>query len=158
MSWRAIGRILLVSILLPLSTLSVLAESAETTTETDEAEESHQHRYIGGRVGYLEVDRVDAGSLNLGFMLGRSFASVFAIEGSVDFHTPEYDLADRSTYAFQASLYFYPFATLTRIQLYAVGGVGYYISKFEFDPTFNTDDESVSDGGYHAGFGIEFPL
>ena len=39
-----------------------------------------------------------------------------------------------------------------------MGGVGYYLSRFEFEPFSNLDNDRVGDGGFHAGFGIDFAL
>jgi len=116
--------------------------------------------YGGARVGYLEVDRVDSGSLNVGLLGGAYLLPRFALEGSVDYHSPDFDLFSRSTYAFQASLYFYPFTAKRAFRPYGVGGMGFYLSSFDYDATFSgaTEDESRSDGGFHAGFGFDAAL
>ncbi|HEU4402725.1 MAG TPA: outer membrane beta-barrel protein [Candidatus Polarisedimenticolia bacterium] len=115
-----------------------------------------RYRYLGGRVGYLRVEGVDAGSLNVGLMFGYAFNTVLNLEGSIDYHEPQYDLYNRSTYAFQASLYVYPLPSLTRFRPYGVGGVGYYYSDYDFDPAFPAvSDERAGDGGFHAGFGFD---
>ena len=150
------GKLLSVCLLLMLSIQPLQAESIES--ETLASAPSQGHVFIGVRVGYLEVQHVDSGSLNLGFLLGHTFHPMFAIEGSVDYHTPEFDLAGRETIAFQASAYLYPFAGMTHIQPYAVGGVGYYLSRYEFEPFLNLDNEKVGDGGFHAGFGADISL
>lgn len=56
--------------------------------------------YAGMRVGYLRLDGVDAGSLNVGVLGGVYFAPRVAVEGSLDYHTPDFDTYGRSTYAF----------------------------------------------------------
>ena len=150
------GKLLSVCLLLVLSIQPLQAESIES--ETFATAPSQGHFFGGVRVGYMEVKHVDSGSLNLGFLLGHSFNPMFAIEGSIDYHTPEFDLAGRETIAFQASVYLYPFAQLTHIHPYAVGGVGYYLSRYEFEPFLNLDNEHVGDGGFHAGFGADISL
>ena len=150
------GKLLSVSLVLVLSIQPLLAEPVEP--ETHESAQDQGGLILGARIGYLEVEHVDSGNLNLGFMFGYAFTPLFAIEGSVDYHTPEFDLAGRETYAFQASAYLYPFARLTRLQPYAVGGVGYYLSRYEFEPFLNLDNEKVGDGGFHAGFGVDIPV
>ncbi len=150
------GKLLSACLLLVLSAQPLRAESIES--ETYESAQSQSRVFVGVRVGYLEVQHVDTGSLNLGFMLGHTFNPMFAIEGSIDYHTPEFDLAGRETIAFQASVYLYPLANLIHIQPYAVGGVGYYLSRYEFEPSMNLDNEHVGDGGFHAGFGVDIPL
>ena len=149
-------RVLSVCLVLALSIQPLPAESDES--ETDEPAQEQSSFFGGARVGYLEVQHVDTGSLNVGFMFGYTFTPVFALEGSIDYHTAEFDLAGRETYAFQASAYLYPFDKLKHIQPYAVGGVGYYLSRYEFEPFLNLDNEKVGDGGFHAGFGIDIPV
>ncbi len=150
------GKTVAVCLLLVLSIQPLLADSAEA--DASESAHSEGRSYVGVRVGYLEVKHVDTGSLNLGFMFGHFFHPMFAIEGSLDYHTPEFDVAERETFAFQASAYLYPFPSLAHLQPYGVGGIGYYLSRFEFDAFSNLDNERVGDGGFHAGFGIDFPL
>ena len=150
------GKLLSACLLMVLSAQPLYAESIES--ETYDSAHGQSHVFGGVRVGYLEVQHVDSGSLNLGFMLGHTFNPMFAIEGSIDYHTPEFDLAGRETIAFQASVYLYPLAHLTHIQPYAAGGVRYYLSRYEFEPFMNLDNERVGDGGFHAGFGVDVPL
>ncbi len=149
-------KVLSVCLVLALSIQPLQAEPVES--ETNESAQDQSRLFGGARVGYLEVQHVDTGSLNVGFIFGYTFTPVFALEGSIDYHTAEFDLAGRETYAFQASAYLYPFDKLTHIQPYAVGGVGYYLSRYEFEPFLNLDDERVGDGGFHAGFGVDVPL
>ena len=150
------GKTLFACVLLLLSCQPLLAESTET--ETSESDLSEEQGYLGVRLGFLEVQHVDSGSLNLGFMFGHFFHPAFALEASLDYHTPEFDVAERETYALQASAYLDPFPSLAHLQPYVVGGVGYYLSRFEFEAFSNLDNERVGDGGSHVGFGIDFPL
>jgi hypothetical protein len=114
--------------------------------------------FVGGRIGYLEVEGVDDGSLNVGILAGYRWASAIGVEASVDYHTADFDAYGRSTYAFQASVVLHPFPPRAPIQPYVLGGVGYYVSEydleFDHDGGFALDD----DAGYHAGFGADVVL
>jgi len=114
--------------------------------------------YIGARVGYLRVEDVDSGSLNVGLLYGVLFAPRVSLEASVDYHTPNYDNYSRSTYAFQASLYVHAFNARHAFRPYAVGGVGFYWNYYDPDDNFLLAEDSRSDAGYHAGFGFDVTL
>jgi len=115
-------------------------------------------QYVGARVGYLRVEDVDTGSLNVGLLYGVHFAPRVSLEASMDYHTPEYDNYGRSTYAFQASLYVYPFASRHTFRPYAVGGVGFYWNYYDAEGDFPLVEDSRADAGYHAGFGFDIRL
>jgi hypothetical protein len=106
-------------------------------------------------VGYLRVQGVDAGSLNVGLQYGVLFEPRVQLEASVDYHTPKYDDYNRATYAFEASLYVYPFTAKHRFRPYAVGGVGYYWSYYDANGSILLTEDNRSDAGFHAGFGFD---
>lgn len=113
---------------------------------------------LGARIGYLEVEGIDEGSLNVGFLAGYRWASAFGLEVSVDYHDADFDVYGRSTYAFQASAVVHPFPPRAPVQPYVLGGVGYYVSNydlaFDYDGPYAWDDEA----GYHAGVGADIAV
>lgn len=114
--------------------------------------------YGGGRVGYLRLDEVDTGSLNVGILGGVLFPPRVALEASVDYHTADFDTYGRETYAFQASACVYPFSARHAFLPYGVAGVGFYRNYYQpVDPDAPTEDER-SDAGFHAGFGFDLRL
>ncbi len=136
----------------------VLAASAAfAQEERPAAPPVPQHSaYAGVRIGYLEVEGVDSGSLNVGLTGGVEWRRAIAIEGSIDYHKPEYDQYARSTIALQLSLCLYPPPIGSRLRIYGVGGVGWYYSEYDVDPdVIDFGDRSASDGGFHAGGGLE---
>ncbi len=139
-----------------LSFPAVRAEEVEGATE---APPDAPGGYIGGRVGYLEVEGVDGGSLNVGFLAGYAFQKALALEGSLDYHTADYGSNGRETVALQASVCVYPFSGRGRPRLYAVGGVGVYYSDYEItEEGYTPTDTREWDAGYHAGVGIDVPI
>lgn len=115
----------------------------------------HGAPYTGARVGYLRVETVDAGSLNVGVLGGVYFAPRLAIEGSLDYHTPDFDDYGRTTYALQASVYVYPFTAKHAFRPYGVAGAGFYWNFYEADEGFGLPEDNRTDGGFHAGFGFD---
>ncbi len=111
--------------------------------------------YVGARVGYLEVEGVDEGSFNFGLFGGFEVREFLAIEGSLDYHTAEYSLGNRSTAALQASVRVYPLPILHRFRPYAVGGVGFYVSDVDLG---QETWERYTDGGFHAGGGLDIAV
>jgi hypothetical protein len=114
--------------------------------------------FVGGRIGYLEVEGIDDGSLNVGVLAGYRWASILGIEASVDYHTADFDAYGRSTYAFQASLVLHPFPPRAPIRPYVLGGVGYYVSDYDLDFDHDGGYAFDDDGGYHAGFGADIAV
>ncbi len=112
--------------------------------------------FIGFRLGYLELVDVDEGSLNVGLTAGYDWGRLFEVEASVDYHTAEYDLQNRSTYALQFSVMLLPWRH-PHIHAYLVGGVGAYFSDYDEVPgLIDISDSWSTDAGYHAGFGGDF--
>jgi hypothetical protein len=120
--------------------------------------------YVGGRVGYVELEEVDDdGSFNFGVMGGLFAASRLAIEASIDFQESEFPIPvtedlvittayiERETTALQAGVSFMPFPD-QQLRPYVLGGVGYYFSSYSGG---GFPDETVSDSGYFAGLGLE---
>jgi outer membrane protein with beta-barrel domain len=114
--------------------------------------------YAGGRFGYLRLNGVDTGSLNVGILGGMLFVPRVAVEASLDYHTADFDLYGRETYAFQTSVYVYPFSVRHAVLPYGVAGAGFYWNYYRpEDPSASIEDEH-SDAGFHAGFGFDVRL
>jgi len=113
--------------------------------------------YGGARVGYLRVQDVDEGSVNLGILWGVYYAPRMAFDASVDYHTADTDAYGRETYALQGSAYVYPFTAHHAFRPYGVAGAGYYWNYYEPRDSAVIED-SRSDAGFHAGFGFDFFL
>lgn len=119
----------------------------------------HSDGYAAFRIGYFRLEKVDSGSLNLGLAAGIHSNKWLSLEGSVDYHTADYDAYNRSTYAFQASLLLYPFGRPNGIQPYLVAGAGYYFSDTnDVEGIIDVSEEWSGDGGTHAGFGFDVAL
>ncbi len=139
--------------------LSSLASRAEDVEPVAEAPPDAPGPYVGGRVGYLEVEGVDQGSLNVGFLAGYAFEKTLAFEGSLDYHTANYSSSDRETLALQASVCVYPFPGLRRAHPYAVGGVGVYYSDYAVkEEGYSPTGMDEWDAGFHVGGGIDIPI
>jgi opacity protein-like surface antigen len=141
-----------------------LAQDTETDTEPVEVVSqpmrSEMEAFMGGRLGYLEVDEVDEGSPIIGFCGGFRFHPHLAVTGSLDFHTANYSLEDRWTLALTASLEVALVSNRFRVQPYGLAGLGAYMSSVERVDEFGsvTFDDTESDGGYHAGAGLDINL
>lgn len=114
--------------------------------------------YAGARIGYLRLKDVDTGSLNLGILGGLYFAPRVAIEGSLDYHTADFDQYGRETYALQGSLYVYPFTAKHAFRPYGVAGAGFYWNYYNADEDSSVPEDNRTDGGFHAGFGFDVLL
>ena len=114
--------------------------------------------YAGARVGYLQLEDVDSGSLNFGILGGLYFAPRVAIEGSLDYHTADFDQYGRETYALQGSLYVYPFTAKHAFRPYGVAGAGFYWNYYNADQDSSLPEDNRTDGGFHAGFGFDVLL
>jgi hypothetical protein len=113
--------------------------------------------YLGGRLGYLEVEEVDEGDLNVGVVAGFPFHPQLALSIAVDFHEAEYDLESRETYALTGTLEAHLLAPRATVRPYGLVGIGYYYSAFEFEGPFGVHDVDL-DGGFHTGFGVDIRI
>jgi opacity protein-like surface antigen len=131
--------------------------AAQETASPEPPPHHAVHRYMGGRVGYLRVDNVDPGSLNVGLSFGLSIRTLLALEASIDYHTGNYGADHRRTDALQASACLYPLPFLKEVRPYGVAGFGLYESAYEpVDEFDSTASNSKSSGGLHLGAGLEF--
>jgi len=114
--------------------------------------------YAGLRAGYFEIEDVETGGANFGFVLGYEVHRVFSLEGSIDYHDSSFDYGTRATWAFQASALLYPFPWLDRFRPYALAGVGWYVSDTDPSLDYVGPEGASSDAGYHVGIGFDIRL
>ena len=116
--------------------------------------------YWGARVGYLRVEGVDSGSLNVGLLAGYEALEWLAVEGSLDYHTSDYHESGRATWAAQANLRLYPLPFLRRFRPYVAGGIGYYYSDYDLyaSESYSPSSAHEDDGGFHLGGGFDVAI
>jgi len=116
--------------------------------------------YGGARVSYLEIEDVDDGDLNFGIFGGGRILRHVALTVGLDYHTADFDLENRETYALTAGLEIYPMKRKVAVQPYVLGGVGLYESKFRFvDCCGNVIAKDTEyEFGFHAGGGMDITL
>jgi len=140
---------------------AVVLVATSTALQADESggsgRRNRMSNYIGARVGYLEIEDVDEGDLNIGVMGGYGLHRHAALAGALEYHSADFDLEDRSTFALTAGVEVYFFKEKVAVQPYLVGGIGYYHSEVR-----RTDDygEVIIDDidyevGFHAGAGLD---
>lgn len=114
----------------------------------------------GARISWLEVEDVDDGDLNIGVFGGGRVLRHVAISGGLDYHTADFDLERRETYALTAGLEVYPMKRKVAVQPYLLGGAGLYFSEFKFEDCCGNVivDDSELEFGFHAGGGMDITL
>ena len=114
--------------------------------------------FAGGRVGFLEIQDVDEGALNVGLMGGGYLGPHVALGASLDWHRSEFDPQERETFALTIGLEAYVLSYRYIIQPYFVGGLGLYRSETVFLDEFGEEIgrvDSETDFGFHAGTGMD---
>jgi hypothetical protein len=139
----------------------VLALAAADQPAADEKDKSGapewREAYAGVRVGYLEVEDVDDGDLNLGFMAGVHLHRHLALGASIDYHSSDFSLEDRETYALTLGLEAHFVKPKVTVHPFLFGGLGYYYSHVEREDGFGdiVIDDINSEGGFHYGAGLD---
>lgn len=122
-----------------------------------------EYGFVGVRTGVMYVDTIDYDeNLSFGVTLGYRFNDAMAIELSYDDNFNGVFGTGWSTDAYQASLLLY-LPVSQKVQPYLVGGVGVYMSTYNYWVSNGYDSEIVTevdytDGGFHAGGGLEIFL
>jgi hypothetical protein len=89
--------------------LSTVPASEVETVETPYVPDEHELEiFVGGRVGYLEVEDVDKGSPIVGFVYGLQPHRHLAFKGTLDYHSANFSREERRTFALTASVEVYP--------------------------------------------------
>jgi hypothetical protein len=113
--------------------------------------------FVGGRLGYLEVEDVDEGSPIVGFIYGLQPHRHLAFKGALDYHSADFSREERRSLALTASLEVYPLSYWLPVRPHVLAGVGVYLSEVRRFNEFGdvSFDDTVSDSGYHAGVGLD---
>ncbi len=126
-----------------------------------DVERDRSYMYLGIRAGSLMVDTLDDDhDATLGFMAGVRLNEAVALELSYDDQFNGLLGTGWSSDALQASVLLYLLPSNAQVQPYLVGGVGVYMSSYNYWATDGWDDYIVSevdytDGGFHAGGGVD---
>lgn len=129
-----------------------------------DVEQDRSYMYLGIRAGALMVDTLDDDEdASLGFMAGFRLNDAVALELSYDDQFNGLLGTGWSSDAIQASVLFYLLPSSSQVQPYLVGGVGVYMSSYNYWAYDGWDHYIVSevdytDGGFHAGGGLDFYL
>jgi hypothetical protein len=144
-----------------LATSAVVVDPPSESLAADEKDKSGapewREAYAGVRVGYLEVEDVDDGDLNLGFMAGVHLHRHLALGVSTDYHSSDFSLEDRETYALTLGLEVHFVKPKVAVHPFLFGGLGYYYSHVERENDFGdiVIDDINSEGGFHYGAGLD---
>lgn len=129
----------------------------------EEPLDSYEHElevFVGGHLGYLEVDDVDDGSPVVGIFYGLQPLRHFAIKGVLAYHSANFSNEERRTVALTLSVEAYPLSYWIPVRPRVLAGVGFYRSEVRRFNEFGDAlfDDTESDGGYHAGVGLDIDL
>lgn len=134
-----------------------------TSTFADGVTYEQEYGFIGIRTGMMYVDTIDyEKEVSFGLTFGYRFDDAIAVELSYDDHFNGIFGTGWSTNAYQASLLLY-LPVSKKVQPYLVGGVGIYMSTYNYwasngyDSTIITEVD-YTDAGFHAGGGVELFL
>ncbi len=144
-------------VMLIVATLIAPTSLAQSAEGAEHASGDWREIYFGGRLSWLEVEDVDEGDLNLGAFVGGRILRYVALNGALDYHSADFDLDSRETYALTVSIEAYPMKRKVSVQPYLLAGLGLYESRFEItDCCGNTIiDDTEYEFGVHAGGGLD---
>jgi len=115
---------------------------------------------FGLRAGYLKQRDADDGVWFGGVQVRVPLTEVFTIEGSIEFHTSEFNDGDIEViqYPVQASVLVFLLPS-SPVCPYVLGGLGWYYTTVDFSGSLDgVDSETDSTVGAHLGFGARFDL
>jgi opacity protein-like surface antigen len=115
---------------------------------------------FGIRAGYIKPRDADEGTWFGGVQLRIPLATSLAIEGSIEFHSSDFDDGDVEVvqYPVQLTLLFYLFPD-SPFCPYLLGGFGWYYTRVSFDDEFgNSEDDTDNFFGGHLGVGVRFGI
>lgn len=116
---------------------------------------------IGLRAGYVKPRDADDGTWFGGVQVRVPLAPMFAVEGSIEFHTEEFSDGDIEVvqYPVQATLLFFPMPDAPTVKPYLLAGLGWYYTTTDFSGSLSgVDSDTSSMFGAHLGFGAQFAL
>ena len=142
--------------------ISVLLLSASSLWAAD-VQMDRSYAYVGVRGGVLFVDTIDnEEEASFGAMVGFRFNEAVALEFSYDDQFNGLFGTGWSTDAYQASVLLY-LPVSDQVQPYLVGGIGVYMSTYNYwvhdgyDP-YIVSEVDFTDAGFHAGGGVDIFL
>jgi len=144
----------------PVLDLSLLG-GAPTAGETITLSKLIPMPEFGLRAGYLKQRDADDGTWFGGVQLRVPLTEVFTVEGSIEFHSSEFNDGDIEIiqYPVQATLLLFPMPSSTTISPYVLGGLGWYYTTVDFSGSLSgVDSETESIFGAHLGFGARVSL
>jgi len=140
--------------------LALVLIFSTTATFAADVEYDHSYGYVGLRGGVLLVDTIDSEEeFSFGAMVGFRFNEAVALEFSYDDQFNGLFGTGWSTDAYQASLLLY-IPVSEQVQPYLVGGIGVYMSTYNYwvydgyDP-YIVSEVDFTDAGFHAGAGVD---
>lgn len=115
--------------------------------------------WLGPRVGFIKARDADEGTWVVGGQVRWHILPVIAIEGSIEVRQDKYDDGDVKvlTIPIQVSGIVY-LPVDWAIRPYAVGGIGWYVTRTHFSGSNISDDETTHEFGFHLGVGAEWTL
>jgi hypothetical protein len=116
---------------------------------------------FGLRAGYLKQRDADDGVWFGGVQVRVPLTEVFTVEGSIEFHSSEFNNGDIEViqYPVQATLLLFPIPSAPAVSPYVLGGLGWYYTTVDFSGSLSgvsSDTESIF--GAHLGFGARVRL
>jgi outer membrane protein with beta-barrel domain len=116
---------------------------------------------FGLRAGYVKPRDADDGTWFGGVQARMPLTPMFALEGSIEFHTEEFADGDIEVvqYPVQATLLFFPLEGTMSVKPYLLAGLGWYYTTTDFSGSLSgLDSDTTSMFGAHIGFGAQFSL
>jgi hypothetical protein len=115
---------------------------------------------FGLRAGYIKPRDADDGTWFGGVQVRIPLASSIALEGSIEFHTSEFEDGDIEVvqYPIQVTLLIFLFPEMP-VCPYVLGGVGWYYTRVNFNGVLSSEDD-ITDNffGGHLGAGVRLGM
>jgi hypothetical protein len=116
---------------------------------------------FGLRAGYIKPRDADDGTWFGGVQVRVPLTEMFALEGSIAFHTSEFADGEIEVvqWPVQATLLVFILPQAASVSPYLLGGLGWYYTTTEFSGSLSAlDDDTESMFGAHIGFGARIGL
>jgi hypothetical protein len=115
---------------------------------------------FGLRAGYIKLRDADSGTWFGGIQVRIPLASSIALEGSIEFHTSEFEDGDIEVvqYPVEATLLIFLFPELP-VCPYILGGGGWYYTRVNFSGVLSSSDDTTTHFfGGHLGAGVRIGM
>lgn len=135
--------------------VSSIRTASEPVPAADE--DSSKGWWLGVRAGYIEAKDADNGTWLIGAQVRWHILSFVAVEASIDFHKEKYANGDVDVFTIPVQISGIVYLPLDwKLRPYAVGGVGWYVTRTSFHGNFTNSDETNYEFGAHLGVGAEW--